>query len=208
MPARSPATPKCSAAAVQAGDACGTPAAGASPSPNCRRRTPSPRSPTSSARRGCAGLHGRRSIPGSAAGRCNTGTRTHPRRNTLNRVNAGRRAAGIYSFSAITLGSRIDMLGDRTAVSYSFSTDTRSRNTAFTASCHAHTDNGKYDSGRKSAFRTRAGKCIPPSGKTCSFGAPHYSWAKRVDRPPDVCAAKTQCVIADERRPRNPAMPV
>ena len=30
-------------------------------------------------------------------------------------------------------------------------------------------DNGKYDSGRKSAFRTKAGKCKPPSGKGQPF---------------------------------------
>ncbi len=65
------------------------------------------------------------------------------RRNTLKRVNAGRRAAGMYSFSAITLGNRIDIDGEWTAVSYSFSTDTRSRNTALTASCQAHTESGK-----------------------------------------------------------------
>src|SRR5919199_4090215 len=79
------------------------------------------------------------------------------RRNTLNRVKAGRRAAGMYSFSAITLGRRMDRVGECTSTSYSFSTLTRSRNTAFTASCHDHSESGKYDSGRKSAFNTRAG---------------------------------------------------
>ena len=47
--------------------------------------------------------------------------------------------------------------GDRTWVSYSDSTETRSRNTAFTASCQHQSDNGKYDRGRKSAFSTSAG---------------------------------------------------
>src|ERR1700681_4598811 len=56
-------------------------------------------------------------------------------------------------------------LGERTSVSYSLSTETRSRNTAFTASCHAHTERGKYDRGRTSAVSTSAGKCGPPSGK-------------------------------------------
>src|SRR6478736_5343779 len=55
--------------------------------------------------------------------------------------------------------------GERTSVSYSDSTDTRSRNTAFTASCQDQSDSGKYDSGRKSAFSTSAGKNWPPSGK-------------------------------------------
>ena len=48
-------------------------------------------------------------------------------------------------------------LGEWTSRSYSFSTETRSRNTAFTASCHDQTDSGKYDNGRKSAFSTSAG---------------------------------------------------
>ena len=47
--------------------------------------------------------------------------------------------------------------GDRTSVSYSDSTDTRSRKTAFTASFQDQSDSGKYDSGRKSAFSTSAG---------------------------------------------------
>ena len=47
--------------------------------------------------------------------------------------------------------------GERTSVSYSDSTETRSRNTAFTASCQDQSDSGKYDSGRKSAFSTSAG---------------------------------------------------
>ena len=47
--------------------------------------------------------------------------------------------------------------GERTSVSYSDNTETRSRNTAFTASCQDQSDSGKYDSGRKSAFRTSAG---------------------------------------------------
>src|SRR3954452_17563376 len=65
------------------------------------------------------------------------------RRKTLNRVKAGRRAAGMYSFSAITLGSRIDSVGECTTASYSFSTETRSRNTAFTASCQDQIESGK-----------------------------------------------------------------
>src|SRR3712207_5841122 len=65
------------------------------------------------------------------------------RRNTLNRVKAGFRAAGMYSFNAITEGRRMDRLGERTSVSYSFSTEARSRNTAFTASCQPQSDKGK-----------------------------------------------------------------
>ena len=65
------------------------------------------------------------------------------RRKTLKRVKAGRRAAGMYSFSAMTLGSRIDRVGECTSVSYSFSTETRSRNTALTASCQDQIDRGK-----------------------------------------------------------------
>ena len=37
------------------------------------------------------------------------------RRNTLKRVKAGRRAAGTYCFSEITLGSRISKVGERTS---------------------------------------------------------------------------------------------
>src|SRR5215471_5492657 len=65
------------------------------------------------------------------------------RRKTLNRVKAGRRAAGIYSFSEMTLGRRISKLGLRTISSYSEMMLTRSRKTALTASCHDHSDNGK-----------------------------------------------------------------
>jgi hypothetical protein len=65
------------------------------------------------------------------------------RRKTLNRVNAGIRAEGIKSRSAMTEGSRIEKLGERTSRSYSESTETRSRNTAFTASCQFQVDNGK-----------------------------------------------------------------
>src|SRR5271163_1060721 len=64
------------------------------------------------------------------------------RRNTLNRVKAGRRAAGIYSLSEMTLGSRISKLGLRTTSSYSEMIFTRSRKTAFTVSCHDHRDSG------------------------------------------------------------------
>ena len=65
------------------------------------------------------------------------------RRNTLNRVKAGRRAAGMYSLSAMTLGRRIVRLVECTSVSYSFSTETRSRKTAFTASCQDQMESGK-----------------------------------------------------------------
>ena len=61
----------------------------------------------------------------------------------MNRVKAGRRAEGMYSFSAITLGSRIVSVGECTAQSYSESTETRSRKTAFTASCQDQTESGK-----------------------------------------------------------------
>src|SRR5579872_7346945 len=77
------------------------------------------------------------------------------RRKTLNRVKAGRLAAGTYSLSAITLGSRISNEGLWILRSYSEITLTRSRKTAFTASCQDQMDSGKYDRGRKSAFRTR-----------------------------------------------------
>src|SRR5690349_19749449 len=65
------------------------------------------------------------------------------RRNTLNRVNAGRRACGTYSFSAITLGSFIAKDGECTTRSYSESTFTRSMNTAFTVSCQDQSESGK-----------------------------------------------------------------
>src|SRR5256885_14900740 len=80
------------------------------------------------------------------------------RRKTLNRVNAGRRAAGTYSFSAMTLGSRISKDGLWILRSYSEMTLTRSRNTALTASCHDQIERGKYTSGRKSALSTSAWK--------------------------------------------------
>ena len=65
------------------------------------------------------------------------------RRNTLNRVKAGRRFAGIYCLSEITLGSAISTDGERTLRSYSDSTITRSRKTALIASCHDQSDRGK-----------------------------------------------------------------
>src|SRR5689334_24589185 len=65
----------------------------------------------------------------------------------------------------MTLGNLIVREGERTSVSYSDSTETRSRNTAFTASCQDQSESGKYDSGRKSAFSTSAGQNWPPSGK-------------------------------------------
>ncbi len=65
------------------------------------------------------------------------------RRKTLKRVKAGRRAAGMYSFNAMTLGRRMVMRGEWTSASYSDSTETRSRKTAFTASCQAQTESGK-----------------------------------------------------------------
>src|SRR6267154_4422721 len=78
------------------------------------------------------------------------------RRKTLNRVKAGRRAAGTYSLSAMTLGRFISNDGLWILRSYSETTLTRSRNTAFTASCQDQIDKGKYDSGRKSALSTSA----------------------------------------------------
>src|SRR5689334_17896691 len=92
------------------------------------------------------------------------------RRKTLNRVKAGRRAAGTYSLSAITLGSFISKLGLWILRSYSEITLTRSRNTALTASCHDQIDKGKYDSGRKSALRTSAWQDSRP-GVTASSAA-------------------------------------
>jgi len=58
-------------------------------------------------------------------------------------VFAGRRAIGMYSLSAITEGSLISHRGERTARSYSETTLTRSRKTAFTLSCQHHSDSGK-----------------------------------------------------------------
>src|SRR5215813_12086218 len=92
------------------------------------------------------------------------------RRKTLNRVNAGRRAAGTYSLSAMTLGRFISKLGLWILRSYSEITLTRSRNTALTASCHDQIDRGKYDSGRKSALRTSAWQDSRP-GVTASPAA-------------------------------------
>src|SRR6185369_3502790 len=105
------------------------------------------------------------------------------RRNTLNRVNAGRRAAGTYSLSAITLGSFISKLGLWILRSYSEITLTRSRNTALTASCHDQIDKGKYDSGRKSALSTSAWQDSRP-GVTASLAAVGwYYWESRCGRP-------------------------
>ena len=92
------------------------------------------------------------------------------RRNTLNRVKAGRRAAGTYSLSAMTLGSRISQEGLWILRSYSEITLTRSRNTALTASCQDQIDNGKYDRGRKSALSTSAWQDSRP-GVTASLAA-------------------------------------
>src|SRR5689334_3609273 len=92
------------------------------------------------------------------------------RRNTLNRVKAGRWAAGTYSLSAITLGSRISKLGLWMIRSYSEITLTRSRNTALTASCQDQMESGKYDNGRKSALRTSAWQDSRP-GVTASSAA-------------------------------------
>src|SRR5215475_3717625 len=92
------------------------------------------------------------------------------RRNTLNRVNAGLRAAGTYSLSAMTLGSFISKLGLWILRSYSEITLTRSRNTALTASCQDQMDSGKYDRGRKSALRTSAWQDSRP-GVTASPAA-------------------------------------
>src|SRR5262249_5925406 len=65
------------------------------------------------------------------------------RRNTLNRVNATRRAAGRYLRSATTDGSRILVEGLRTQVSYSATIETRSLNTACTASSQRSRESGK-----------------------------------------------------------------
>ena len=48
-----------------------------------------------------------------------------------------------YDTGATLSDSRIDIDGECTSASYSLRTETRSRNTAFTASCQDHTDNGK-----------------------------------------------------------------
>ena len=49
----------------------------------------------------------------------------------------------MYSRSTTTDGMRISIEGERTAVSYSASTTTRSRNAAFIASCHGQSDSGR-----------------------------------------------------------------
>ena len=61
----------------------------------------------------------------------------------MKRVKAGRRAAGMNSLSAITEGRRKATEGECTSTSYSDSTETRSRNTAFTASCQDQMESGK-----------------------------------------------------------------
>src|SRR5262249_8350983 len=65
------------------------------------------------------------------------------RRNTLKRVNATRRAVGRYLRRATTDGSRILVEGLRTQVSYSATTETRSLNTACTASSQHSRESGK-----------------------------------------------------------------
>ena len=65
------------------------------------------------------------------------------RRKTLNRVKAGRRLAGMYSFSEITLGRRTLMRGEWTIRSYRETMLTRSSTTALMASCHDQSDKGK-----------------------------------------------------------------
>src|SRR5260370_21333360 len=98
------------------------------------------------------------------------------RRKTLNRVKAGRRAAGTYSLSAMTLGSRISNEGLWILRSYSEITLTRSRNTAFTVSCQDQIDSGKYDSGRKSALSTSAWQDSRP-GATASLAAVEWDYS-------------------------------
>src|SRR6476660_3638843 len=98
------------------------------------------------------------------------------RRNTLNRVKAGRRAAGTYSLGAITLGSRISKDGLWIMRSYSEITLTRSRNTALTASCQDQIDSGKYDRGRKSALSTSAWQDSSP-GVTASSAAVGWDYS-------------------------------
>src|SRR5476649_2051699 len=104
------------------------------------------------------------------------------RRKTLNRVKAGRRAAGTYSLSAITLGSRISQLGLWILRSYWETTLTRSRNTAFTASCHDQIESGKYDSGRKSALRTSAWQDSRPGATASSAAVGRDYWESRCGR--------------------------
>ena len=65
------------------------------------------------------------------------------RRNTLKRVKATRRGERWYLRSATTDGSRICVDGLRAHVSYSATTETRSLNTACTASCHDSSESGK-----------------------------------------------------------------
>src|SRR6201995_870906 len=98
------------------------------------------------------------------------------RRKTLNRVKAGRRAAGTYSLSAMTLGSFISKLGLWILRSYSEITLTRSRNTALTASCQDQMDSGKYDNGRKSALSTSAWQDSSP-GVTASSAAVGWDYS-------------------------------
>lgn len=109
--------------------------------------------------RAISGLRDRTSDRSSCKRRHNTGIPSHRAEKTLNLVNAGFLAEGTYSFSASTLGSLSSCVGDRTTRSYSEMTTTDSRKMAFTASCQGHIDNGKYDKGRKSAFKISAGHC-------------------------------------------------
>src|SRR5205807_8545917 len=64
------------------------------------------------------------------------------RRNTLNRVKAGCVEGRTNVLSETTLGSFISRLGLRTALSYSATMFTRSRNTALMASCHDQSERG------------------------------------------------------------------
>ncbi len=88
----------------------------------------------------------------------------------------GRRAAGTYSLSAMTLGSRISNVGLWILRSYWETTQTRSRNTALTASCQDQTDKGKYDSGRKSALSTSAWQDSRP-GVTARSAASEWDYS-------------------------------
>src|SRR5262245_51820028 len=69
--------------------------------------------------------------------------RKRSRRNTLNRVKAGRRDCCTNSLSEMTEGSRILNDGLCTSFSYSEMMLTRSRNTALTTSCQGQSDSGK-----------------------------------------------------------------
>jgi hypothetical protein len=78
------------------------------------------------------------------------------RKNKLNRVKALALLGRIYCFKTTTEGIFISTEGDLTTSSYSARILTLFEILALIESCHVHNDNGKYESGLKSAFSTKA----------------------------------------------------